>query len=92
MGKEDTLLQPKNISIQDRLLNQMRKENVAVTIHLMNGFQIKGLVKAFDNYVIVVDSDGQQLIIFKHAVSTITPQRAVKFAAPATGEQDTIEE
>ncbi|MBE5760119.1 MAG: RNA chaperone Hfq [Clostridiales bacterium] len=92
MGKEDTLLQPKNISIQDRLLNQMRKENVAVTIHLMNGFQIKGLVKAFDNYVIVVDSDGKQLIIFKHAVSTITPQRAVKFAASATGEQDTIEE
>jgi len=92
MGKEDTLLQPKNISIQDRLLNQMRKENVAVTIHLMNVFQIKGLVKAFDNYVIVVDSDGKQLIIFKHAVSTITPQRAVKFAASATGEQDTIEE
>ena len=86
-------MQPKNISIQDRFLNQVRKENIAVTIHLVNGFQIRGLVKAFDNFTMVIDSDGKQMVIYKHAVSTITPLRAVRFGVPAQTEtEETTEE
>ena len=79
-------MQPKNISIQDRFLNQVRKEGIAVTIHLVNGFQIKGMVKAFDNYVMVLDSEGKQMVIYKHAVSTITPVKPIRFAAADNSE------
>ncbi len=89
---EENLLQTKNISIQDRFLNQVRKEGIAVTIHLVNGFQIRGFVKAFDNYTVVLDSDGKQIIIYKHAVSTITPVKPVRFANAVAEGENTEEE
>ncbi len=61
------------INLQDVFLNQVRRENIPITIYLVNGFQLKGLVKGFDNYTIVLDSDGKQQLIYKHAVSTISP-------------------
>ncbi len=67
----------KPINIQDSFLNQIRKENIPVTVYLTNGFQIRGHVKAFDNFTIVVDSEGRQQLIYKHAVSTFSPSRAV---------------
>ena len=71
-------MQKKNTTeLQDLFLNQVRKENVAVTIHLLNGFQIKGLVKGFDNFTVVLDVMGKQQLVYKHAISTITPARAV---------------
>ena len=66
----------KPINIQDNFLNQARKENIVVVIHLMNGFQLKGLVRGFDNFTVVLDSMGKQQMIYKHAISTITPTRA----------------
>ena len=68
----------KNINLQDSFLNQVRKENVAVTIHLLNGFQIKGNVKGFDNFTVVLDVAGKQQMVYKHAISTITPARALE--------------
>lgn len=68
-----------NINIQDVFLNQVRKENTMITIFLVNGFQLKGTVKGFDNYTIVLDSDGKQQMIYKHAVSTISPSIPVNF-------------
>lgn len=67
----------KNINIQDLFLNQLRKENIPVTVYLTNGFQIRGQVKAFDNFTIVIDTEGRQQLIYKHAISTFTPQRNV---------------
>ncbi|WP_438350972.1 RNA chaperone Hfq [Paenibacillus sp. FA6] len=67
----------KSINIQDTFLNQLRKESISVTIFLVNGFQIRGTIKAFDNFTVVVDSEGRQQMLFKHAISTITPQRNV---------------
>ncbi|MDN4617799.1 RNA chaperone Hfq [Paenibacillus sp. PsM32] len=67
----------KSINIQDTFLNQLRKENIPVTVYLVNGFQIRGTIKAFDNFTIMVDSDGRQQMIYKHAVSTFTPSRNV---------------
>ncbi len=74
----------KSINLQDSFLNQVRKENVAVTIHLVNGFQIKGSVRGFDNFTVVLDSMGKQQMVYKHAISTITPANPVSgiFTAP----------
>ena len=61
------------INLQENFLNQARKENVPVTVHLVNGFQIKGMIRGFDQFTVIVDSMGRQQMIFKHAISTITP-------------------
>lgn len=62
---------------QDTILSTVRRENIPVTIFLVSGFQIRGMVRAFDNYVIVVDSEGKQQMVYKHAVSTVMPARPV---------------
>ncbi|MFD1175651.1 RNA chaperone Hfq [Paenibacillus puldeungensis] len=67
----------KTINIQDTFLNQLRKESIPVTVFLTNGFQIRGTIKAFDNYIIVIDSDGRQQMVYKHAISTFQPQRNI---------------
>lgn len=67
----------KVINLQDSFLNQARKENVGVIIHLVNGFQLKGNVKGFDNFTVILDSMGKQQLVYKHAISTITPQRPI---------------
>lgn len=69
----------KSINIQDTFLNQLRKEAIPVTVYLTNGFQIRGLIKAFDNFTIIIDSEGRQQMVYKHAISTFTPQRNVSF-------------
>ena len=69
----------KAINLQDTFLNQVRKENIGVTIHLVNGFQIKGNVKGFDTFTVVLDVMGKQQMVYKHAISTITPAKAVNF-------------
>ena len=72
-------MQKSAIVLQDVFLNQVRKEKVPVTIHLTNGYQIKGSVKGFDNFTIIMDTEGKQLMIYKHAVSTISPSKSVFF-------------
>jgi host factor-I protein len=70
------------INLQDAFLNQVRKEGIAVTVYLVNGFQIRGLVKGFDNFTVILDTDGKQELVYKHAVSTIIPARPLtEFAA-----------
>lgn len=66
----------KTINIQDNFLNQARKENIVVVIHLVNGFQLKGLVRGFDNFTVILETMGKQQMIYKHAISTITPTKA----------------
>jgi len=70
----------KSINIQDTFLNTLRKESIPVTVYLTNGFQIRGVIRAFDNFTIVIDSDGRQQMVYKHAISTFTPQRSVSLA------------
>jgi host factor-I protein len=64
----------KSQSFQDNYLNQLRKDKIPVIIFLTNGVRLKGFVKGFDNFVILVKDVNQQLI-YKHAVSTIVPER-----------------
>ncbi len=82
MGLEGALVTTtKPINIQDSFLNTIRRENIPVVVYLVNGFQIRGFVRAFDNFTVVVESDGKQQLIYKHAVSTFTPSRPVRFEA-----------
>lgn len=71
------------INLQDTFLNQVRKENMPVTVYLVNGFQLKGLVRGFDNFTVVLDFEGKQQMVYKHAISTIMPLRPINLAALA---------
>ncbi len=66
-------------NLQDVFLNKARRDNIGITVFLVNGYQIKGLVKGFDNYTLVLDSDDKQQLIYKHAISTIIPIKPINF-------------
>jgi host factor-I protein len=66
------------LNLQDLFLNQVRKEHVAVTIYLVGGVQLKGLVKGFDAFTVLLDSPGKPTqIIYKHAIASVVPMRQV---------------
>lgn len=67
----------KSQNLQDSFLNQARRERMLVTVFLMNGFQLRGVIRGFDSFVVMVDSDGKQQMIYKHAISTVVPARAL---------------
>lgn len=75
----------KVLNLQDIILNTVRREKIPVTIFLQSGYQFRGMVKGFDSFVIVLDCDGKQNMVYKHAVSTIIPARPVELTA---GEDD----
>ena len=68
-------------NLQDIFLTKARRDRVPVTMFLMNGFQLRGTITGFDAFVVVLDSDGRQQIIYKHAISTIAPTRMVYLTA-----------
>ena len=71
------------INLQEAILKESRKEKVPVTLFLMNGFQLRGIVTGYDSFVVVLVSDGKQQMIYKHAISTLAPIRPLKAATPA---------
>ncbi len=60
-------------NLQDNFLNQIRKDNLLATVFLVNGYQIKGNIRSFDNFTILLEVDGKQQLVYKHAVSTVIP-------------------
>jgi host factor-I protein len=66
------------INLQESFLTRARREHIPVTVFLMNGFQLRGTITGFDLFVVVLDSEGKQMILYKHAISTIAPVRAVE--------------
>ena len=64
-------------NLQDLFLLQARRDKLPVTMFLMNGFQMRGVITGFDAFVVILDSEGRQQVIYKHAISTITPERPV---------------
>jgi host factor-I protein len=66
------------INIQDQFLNQLRKDGTFVTVFLLNGFQLRGLVKGFDNFTVLLETEGKQQLIYKHAISTFSPQKNIQ--------------
>lgn len=71
-------------NIQDFVLNTARKDKIELTIYLLNGVPLKGKVTSFDNFTIVIENDGKQNLIYKHAVSTIIPSKIIKFLVEDT--------
>ena len=73
---------------QDLILNQVRKENMPVTVFLTSGFQIRGTIKGFDNYVVVIESENKQQMVYKHAISTIIPLKPLTVLSASGGNDD----
>ena len=65
-------------NVQDAFFSSLRRSAMPVTVFLMNGYQMRGTIHDFDSYVVVLMSESKQQVIYKHAISTITPERAVK--------------
>ena len=70
-------------NLQEAILNEVRRQSVPVTLFLMNGFQLRGVITGFDNFVVVLVTDGKQQMIYKHAISTLAPMKPLKSAAGA---------
>ncbi|AIC94749.1 MULTISPECIES: RNA chaperone Hfq [Shouchella] len=66
------------VNIQDQFLNQLRKESIPVTMFLLNGFQLRGTIKGFDNFTVIIETEGKQQLVYKHAISTFAPQKNVQ--------------
>ncbi|MBQ2840922.1 MAG: RNA chaperone Hfq [Oscillospiraceae bacterium] len=81
----------KTAGLQDVFLNKARSEGVSVTVFLTNGFQLKGYVRGFDCFTVVIVSEGRQQLIYKHAISTVVPSRALRYF-DATEEEGQREE
>lgn len=75
----------KNLNLQDVFLNQARKDHINITIYLTNGFQFRGVVKGFDNYTVILDCEGKQNLVYKHAISTIIPSRPISILGSEEG-------
>ena len=67
-------------NLQDIFLIRARRDRIPVTMFLMNGFQMRGTIMGFDAFVVVLDSEGRQQVIYKHAISTIAPTHPVELA------------
>lgn len=65
-------------NIQDFLLNQARKDKLMITVYLINGVPLKGKVLSFDNYTIIIENEGKQSMIYKHAITTIIPEKVIR--------------
>ena len=72
----------KTQNLQEGFLNRARSDRAAVTVFLVNGFQMRGTVRAFDSFVVLLESEGKQHLIYKHAISTIVPAKPLELANP----------
>ena len=70
-------------NLQDIFLLRAKRDRLPVTMFLMNGFQMRGIITGFDAFVVILDSDGRQQVIYKHAISTIAPIRPVEMGSSA---------
>ena len=74
-------------NLQDLFLLSARRERVSVTVFLVNGFQMRGVVTGFDSFVVMLESDGKQHMLYKHAISTIVPLRPISLHEEAEQEE-----
>ena len=77
----------KNTNLQDAFLTLARRENTPLTVFLVNGFQMRGTVRGFDPFVVVLDSDGKQQMLYKHAISTIAPAQNIDLRGEESEEE-----
>ncbi len=75
----------KGQTLQDPFLNTLRKEKVPVSIYLVNGIKLQGTIDSFDQFVVLLNNSVSQMV-YKHAISTVVPSRAVKLSVDEDGE------
>ena len=68
------------INLQEAILKEVRRDKIPVTLFLMNGFQLRGVITGFDSFVVVLVTEGRQQMIYKHAISTLVPMKPLKAA------------
>lgn len=68
-----------DINLQDAFLNVVRQQGQMITVILMNGYQMRGVIRGFDSFIVMLESDGRQQMIYKHAISTMIPTQRVEF-------------
>ena len=83
MNKKAGIHMNETMNLQDAILKEVRRDKVPVTLFLMNGFQLRGIITGFDSFVVVLVTDGKQQMIYKHAISALAPIRPLKAAAPS---------
>ena len=81
MNKKAGIHMNETMNLQDAILKEVRRDKVPVTLFLMNGFQLRGIITGFDSFVVLLVTDGKQQMIYKHAISTLVPIRPLKAAA-----------
>ena len=77
-------------NLQDLFLLSARRARMPVTVFLVNGFQMRGIVTGFDSFVVILESDGKQQMLYKHAISTIVPVRPVDLRAADEQEETAL--
>jgi host factor-I protein len=82
----ENIVNNKGQLLQDPFLNALRREHVPVSIYLVNGIKLQGQIESFDQYVVLLRNTVTQMV-YKHAISTIVPGRAVAFSAAGSEEQ-----
>ena len=65
----------KTMDLQEQFLDRVRRERTGMTVFLMNGFQMRGVVTGYDDFTVVLDCEGKQELVYKHAISTMIPVR-----------------
>lgn len=68
------------LNLQDAYLAQLKKDNLVSIVYLVNGFQLKGLIKGFDNFTVFLENEGKIQMVYKHAITTINPIKAINLA------------
>jgi len=74
-------------NLQDIFLNSARKNKIQVVIYLINGFKLEGSVKGFDSFTVVLDQEGEQMLVYKHAITTVTPSTPILFTELETQDE-----
>ena len=69
------------INLQEAILKEVRRDKIPVTLFLMNGFQLRGVITGYDSFVVVLVTEGKQQMIYKHAISTLAPMKVLKAVA-----------
>jgi host factor-I protein len=87
LGKKNKM-DPKKQNLQDTFLNAVRKDKVPLTMFLVNGVKLQGVVTWFDNFCVLLRRDGQVQLVYKHAISTIMPGGPVKLFDSEKGDED----
>ena len=82
-NRKKEYIMTETLNLQEAMLQEVCRDKIPVTLFLMNGFQLRGIVTGYDTFVVVLVTDGKQQMIYKHAISTLAPIRPLKAAVTA---------